>query len=372
MNQRSSHLHYLRQYTSKQTVKNYVSTLRSFFTALYGKCDDLDICANRYFAESRDVEADVQQFFIACKGKAPTTIQLRLSGVRTFLLENHVELPQLFWRRLRRRIKGSRPITMDKVPTNAELRQIMTHLPLNGKALFLLLSSSGMRIGAALQLTLDDVDFTIIPTIIHIRGDTTKSGNSRVTFISAEATEILREWLKIRDSYLHAAVNKSIHRKSRRDDRLFPFSVANARSIWNNALRKTGNSGRDKRTNWYVMHPHVLRKFFRTNLDKVIPADIVEALLGHETYLISVYRKYDSSDLANFYHDGEHALAVFSSATEQLTTITTQLKDDNTNLQRIVNGLHAENLTLKAQLRTNTEKLAKIEQIIIAFQKTIS
>lgn len=372
MNQRSSHLRYLSQYTSKQTVKNYISTLRSFFTAIYGECDDLDTCANQYFAEQRDVETDVQQFFIACKGKAPTTIQLRLSGVRTFLLENHVELSQLFWRRLRRRIKGSHPITMDKVPTNAELRQIMRHLPLNGKALFLLLSSSGMRIGAALQLTLDDIDFITTPTIIHIRGDTTKSGNSRVTFISADATETLREWLKIHDSYLHAAVNKSIHQKSRRDDRLFPFSVANARSIWNNALRKTGNDARDKRSNWSVMHPHVLRKYFRSNLAQVIPVDIVEALMGHEGYLTQVYRRHSNDDLAEFYQQGVHVLHVFDTTTGCLAEITTQLEDDRDNLQRIVNGLHAENLTLNAQLHTNTKKLAKIERLITTFQKTIS
>jgi len=46
------------------------------------------------------------------------------------------------------------------------------------------------------------------------------------------------------------------------------------------------------------------------------------------------------------------------------------------NLQRIVNGLHAENLALKAQLQTHENKLAqqdaklaRIERIVIEFEE---
>jgi len=37
----------------------------------------------------------------------------------------------------------------------------------------------------------------------------------------------------------------------------------------------------------FAVHPHVLRKFFRTKMGSVIPVDVVEALMGHEGYLIS-------------------------------------------------------------------------------------
>jgi hypothetical protein len=127
------HLQYLQQYSSEHTVKGYKSTLRQFFNVIYGRSDNLSALATIYFRESRDHAADVQQFFVASKDKAPKSIQYCLSVVKTFLLENGVELRQLFWRRLRRRIKGSRALIRDRVPTNAELRQIMMHLPLSGK-----------------------------------------------------------------------------------------------------------------------------------------------------------------------------------------------------------------------------------------------
>ena len=71
---------------------------------------------------------------------------------------------------------------MDKVPSNAELRRILTYMPIQGKALFLMLESSGMRIGEALQLKLGDVDLESDPVMVEIRGDYTKSGNPRRAF----------------------------------------------------------------------------------------------------------------------------------------------------------------------------------------------
>ena len=46
---------------------------------------------------------------------------------------------------------------LDKVPSNAELRRILTHMDAKGRALFLTLATSGMRIGEALKLKLSDL-----------------------------------------------------------------------------------------------------------------------------------------------------------------------------------------------------------------------
>jgi hypothetical protein len=56
----ANHLHYLNQYSSAPTVKNYKSALRNFFTVIYGERGNLDTHATTYFTEPRDVEADVQ------------------------------------------------------------------------------------------------------------------------------------------------------------------------------------------------------------------------------------------------------------------------------------------------------------------------
>lgn len=123
-----------------------------------------------------------------------------MAAVRTLLLENGVELPALFWRRLRGRRKGSRVLLIDKMPSNSELRRILTHMDVKGKALFLVLASSGMRIGEALKLRLGDLELDRELAKISIRGEYTKTGNPRIAFISREAKEALEEWLKLREA----------------------------------------------------------------------------------------------------------------------------------------------------------------------------
>jgi len=146
--------------------------------------------------------------------RPPKTIRVFLVSAKMFLLESDVELSQRFWRRLRRRIQGSRARTIDRVPSNKELRDIMKHLDIHCQALFLLLASSGMRIGEALQLSPEDIDLTRQPAKVTIRGQHTKSGNPRTTFLSREAVEALKQWLPHRDNYLDAASRKSRHKKA--------------------------------------------------------------------------------------------------------------------------------------------------------------
>ena len=79
-----------------------------------------------------------------------------------------------------------------------------------------------MRIGEALSLELDDLDFQ--QNRIDIRK--TKSGERRDSFFSDEAGEYLREWLNNRDRYLQEAVQKStLHAKSVDDNHVFPFKM---------------------------------------------------------------------------------------------------------------------------------------------------
>ena len=108
--------------------------------------------------EERQYERDLQRFVGDISDRPPKSQSLMISNAKTFLIENKVELPERFWRRLRGRMKGSRALTLNKVPSNQELKTTLTHMPIQGKALFLLLASSGMRIGEAILLKLDDLN----------------------------------------------------------------------------------------------------------------------------------------------------------------------------------------------------------------------
>ena len=267
--------------------------------------------------------------------------------------------PRRFWKRLIGRVKGSRALTLDKVPSNVELRKIMTHLPVQGKALFLMLESSGMRIGESLQIKPEDLDLESDPAGVNIRGEYTKTGNSRISFISSEAVEAVEEWLKVRNEYLKSASARSRYDKPTEDARLFPFSEMNARHMWNLALKKTGNGKRDQQTNYHLLHPHVLRKYFRTRLASVIQVDIVEALMGHEGYLTEVYRKYSTEDLAKFYKEGEHSLLVFTEAGE-VNKLKAEVEAKYQDLEGQRSYLMNRVMDLETRIRNTEEKLNKI------------
>ena len=360
---------FLETYDNPGTQRNFRITITRFFKAVYGEAErkQLDALADRYFRGERDYEEDIQKFMKSLNGIAPLSIKLKLSNIRTFLIENDVELPQKFWKKVRRRIKGSRALTLDRIPTNIELKKLLLHMPIQGKAVYLCLESSGMRIGELLKSNIDDLYLNENPARIQIRGEITKSGNSRHAFFSREAKEALTEWLKVREDYLKAAVAKShLHDKSVEDSRIFPFGSSTAYLIWQGALNKTRLNGRDKSTGREKIHPHTLRKFFRTRLGATgIPVDVVEALMGHEGYLTEVYRRYTLEDLRKFYLKGESALLVFTDAAEvtklrqeveeHAHKIQKEVDERNKTLQTLVNGLTTENLEMKS-------KVAKVEK----------
>ncbi len=205
-------LKWLETYSSPSTVRAYKWGLEQFFKAL-GFKDSLEENARAYLSQKRNYEEDLKAYFVNLKGKPPKSVDICLTAVKMFLMENGVELPAIFWRRLKGRRKGSRALMLDKVPSNAELRRILSHMDVKGKSLFLVLASSGMRIGEALKLQVDDVDLTSEPARINIRGEYTKTGNPRVAFISFEAKEALEEWLKIMEDELKVAVKRSRYGK---------------------------------------------------------------------------------------------------------------------------------------------------------------
>lgn len=355
-----SAISYLDTYSSKETVNVYKSGLRKFLKAMYDT-DDLSY-VDRYVSEERNHESDINNFFTSIKDRPPKSIKLGLSTVRTFFVENRIQVDDVVWRRIRRRINGKGALSKDRPPTSTELKQILTHMDLKGRAFFLTLVSSGARDGEMLKLKLSDIDFNKTPVIVDLKADYTKSGERRYTFISDEAKAVLLEWLKCREAYIASSSFKvrgvlnsrgiKFTEKSATDQRVFPFEYPVIWSMWNNALKKTGLGAKD--AGRYVLHPHTLRKFFRTELATQIPVDVVEALMGHEGYLTDSYRRYSLEQLADFYKQAMHAVTVFGD--KSLSELEANMKSKSDELQTLVNSLSIDNLRMKQQLTDLTTK----------------
>lgn len=134
---------FLRQYENKETKKSYKTGLKQFFNLIYSelKGEDLDIFAERYLSENRDHQEDMINFRDSLKDRSPNTRALRFNAIRAFLDDNGISFTRRFYKNLNS--KAVEPITWEKVPTNDELKRIVEYMPIQGKALALLLSSSG-------------------------------------------------------------------------------------------------------------------------------------------------------------------------------------------------------------------------------------
>ena len=375
-------------FNSKNTKRNYANALFDYFSSVYDdpKLEDAEAKrqwtkqkAVQYLSEKREFEEDINNFVTSCTKFAPKSARLKLTAAKMFLLENKIELSQLFWKRVSKHIKGSRALTIDRVPENIELRKLVSHMQIHGKTLVLMLSSSGMRIGEALGLKLENVTVEGDLLRIQIPGALTKTGNSRVTFASRETKEAFEEWLKVRDQYILSAVGKShFYLKAKEDDRVFPFLVQTAYRVWANALEKTGMTARDPTTKRRLAHPHVLRKFFRTRLGSVIQSDVVEALMGHEEGLTEVYRKYSEKDMLRMYAEGEHAILLFgemSGNAQQLRQEVNQAYRQNFELRATVDAMKTELKSveeMRQKLNAYETKIKKLEERYSSIERTVS
>ena len=355
----TNQLIYLETYASKGTVNCAKYSIRLFLRSVYDE-GTLEELATRYIEENRDPKQDIQHFFSTVKSRPPQSIRVLLSHTRTFLSENDVELPQRFWKSLSRRIKGNRSRTQDQVPTSNQFQKILMQMPLHGATFFLVLASSGMRIGEALKLKISDFKLDEDPALIEIPAQITKSGDRRITFISSEAKQYIVEWLKTRSNYVQYSSKKSRFPKNLDSEKLFPFGQTTALIIWHNAIKKAKFDERDGSTGRYKFHPHVLRKFFRTKLGTIIPVDVAEALMGHSGYLTAAYRRYSVEDLGKIYKEGESALTIFNDK-QQIDLLKGELETKNQQFQQLVTGLSSENLTLKTEIEKHKKEIIGLE-----------
>jgi len=296
------------------------------------------------------------------KNTPPKTAGLYMLAITNFLeFEFDYELSRKQRKQLRNKMpRGKRARTVEDDLTRKRLRKILTHCDAKG-ALFYFLASSGIRIGEALQLELDDIDLESVPAKVNVRGEYTKSGEGYYSFITEEAQLYLDQWLRIRPDYLKSSEKRGLklrHRKKQKptvDNRIFPFHYQVATMMWNNALLKTGLKRRDKGTNRRTLHIHMLRKFFNSQLkgEANLPRDIVEVLMGHEEGLDGAYRRYTPEQIKEWYQKGEPYLTIDvpKGLTEMRQTYDKRIEA----LRTKVEDLDAKNIRFGQEIKELTE-----------------
>jgi integrase len=268
---------------------------------------------------------------------APASIHVHFSAVKRFLNDCDIEVTS---EKVRNKIilPSYYLVSTDRAPTKAELKQTLLRSKLKTKVAIELMGSSGIRIGEAATLRVCDIDFGKVgqASKIMLKAKTTKSRKKRVTFISPEATEILRQYLGERikqpDDYIFLRTKEEVDTKyvasTLYKQIIYAFKIAGLR------IKEDSESPR------YSLHPHCLRKFFHTNcLAAGIDRGVVEGFMGHTFALDSSYLRMTDDELRGNY----------MKAVDRLTFLTTpELVADNEEVQ----GLRDEVAKLRGQFET--------------------
>ena len=334
---------FLSQHTP-HTRQTYEINLKQFFTWVHCSPEDY------LLKDKKEIQEDIKQYWLYIKKKYTPkyTRNSKLNSVRQYLIEYEIELPTVFWKRLRKPSdRGAMAATLDRSPTRYELRKIILEGKPIARALFLMAYSSGMRIGELLKITFDDIDLDYTPTKISIRAEYTKTGDPRTVFISDEATDALKKFLKERDQWIktaesrlqklqaHPNYKQKLDTTKLESNRIFPITRQTASQYWNTMLDRSNLDKQDPTTSIRVLHLHCLRKFFRTNMAKPLGLDVTECLLGHRGYLTEAYRRYSIKDLADMYQDSQKVLSIYTEETTDITEVDKEIQElKNINQQK--------------------------------------
>ncbi len=161
-----------------------------FFLAFYGELGKRDIKE----IERVDLEAFIEHE--QDRGLCISTVRTRLACIIAFL-HFLIEQDVISGAFLKRSIKLKLPDVLPRAMNPADVRELLLVIDdIRDRALILLLLRSGMRIGEALGLRLNDLD--IRDRKIHLfEGE--KNNMGRVVYLSDDALFAIKLWLKQRD-----------------------------------------------------------------------------------------------------------------------------------------------------------------------------
>jgi integrase/recombinase XerD len=247
-------------------------TLRSSFTSVtlfldfYGKSGKREIEK----MERVDLEGFIEHE--QDRGIRISTVRTRLACIIAFLhflMEQDVIPGSL----LKRRIKLKLPDTLPRAMNPSDVRKLLSVIDdTRDRALILLLLRTGMRIGEALGLTINDLD--IGERKVHLyEGE--KNSMGRVVYLSDDALFALKLWLRQRDKNKEFVFYGQGNR---------PLCYSAGRSRFVNYLKKAGLEQKG-----YTVH--CLRHTFASELlNAGMRLECLQPLLGHQD--IEVTRRY--------------------------------------------------------------------------------
>ena len=264
--------HFERYLRHKWRLNHKPSTLQGSFTSVrlflefYGKSGKRELAE----MERADLEAFIEH--VQDRGLRISTVRTRLACIIAFLhfLMEQDLIPLSL---LKRRIKLKLPEVLPRAMHPADVKKLLSVVDdIRDRALILLLLRTGMRIGEALGLRLNDLDMQ--DRKVHLfQGE--KNSMGRVVYLSDDVLLSLKLWLRRRDP------NKDFVFYGR-DNK--PICYSTGRSRFVKYIQKAGLEQKG-----YTVH--CLRHTFASELlNAGMRLECLQQLLGHQD--IEVTRRY--------------------------------------------------------------------------------
>lgn len=389
---------FLRNLKTEHTRKNYVGGLKKFFGYLedpgetikrpreaWTRNDD-DMIASwdelgiEYLTlirnGDRSAADDLVDFIGAMtrEGFAPSTVHSSRAAVAGFFESNGVELSRLEERVIRKRLPKAATVAKERPITMEILRKFLPYMRVPYQAVALVMLATGARADEVLQLRDRDLDLEAVPARVDFRRETTKTKKARFSFLTPEAVGAVRTWIQIRSEYLETARARarSLHpdgfaRERKQDDDLFPFEETVYLKNWRNALTKAGLYERCEETGRATIHPHGLRKYFRTYFGAAAGVDVAETLMGHQGYLTGAYVRLTEQDLAAAYAANVYVLTISQGGSGDLVRKMADLQARNEALEqqlRDVRQVVDERNSANEQIWSDPRFQAKLDEAV--------
>lgn len=214
----------------------------------------------------------------------PRTVQRYMEGVKKFLRFHGIEISNEKFE-----MRVDMPVA-DEIPDIAIDRVTIRKLLLSAMALWVrvgvsIMKDAGTRIGETLQIRVSDLHLDEEPARISIRKETTKATRhgrmAREVFITPESVEMIKQLIQ----------SESL---SEGDRLLNRADIDKARLFRKNLLThsaKLGLGGKIAGHKYHEIHPHIFRKFFFTNAVQAMGETATHAMMGHQFYLKTYYRR---------------------------------------------------------------------------------
>ena len=278
------------------TRQHYVKGLGYFMDYLHLPHDAYDKLLEK---DPKHIQMDICDFvtYLRKRGNASASVSVYVATVKFYAMNDII----LNWKKIRSFMGEHEKTVEDRPYTHSEIQTLIQHASPRNKAMILLMSSAGLRIGAISTLKIKDLEpidkYNIYKISVYSR-----SRKSRYfSFCTPECRKSIENYIEYRRRWEERITEESPLFRTEFNNGIKYISTDRGKQIIINILRDTGLrkppiEGKTQRS--HIMGNHGFRKFFETNAFKAgMDHMYLRRLMGQKSGLEDSYLKLSEEEL---------------------------------------------------------------------------